>query len=138
MWQQWLPAKYREAGPRVERHRLGELSYTGGTSYEYDLDPADGSGDWCDIWFYEDGMYPHKRHVAAVGFDRDDMTLSPITYDEMRPAATSPRPAPPTCWPTTWTSPSASPRSPASAARPSTRPRTPTWAWPASGPTTTG
>ena len=25
VWQQWLPAKYREAGPRVERHRLGEL-----------------------------------------------------------------------------------------------------------------
>ncbi len=85
VWQEWLPAKYREAGPRVERHRLGELRYTGGTSYSYDLDPPDGSGHWCDIWFYEDGMYPHKRHVAAVGFDRDDMTLTPITYDEMRP-----------------------------------------------------
>ena len=91
VWQQWLPAKYREAGPRVERHRLGELSYTGGTSYDYDLDPADGSGDWCDIWFYEDGMYPHKRHVAAVGFHRDDMTLTPITYDEMRPGCYEPK-----------------------------------------------
>ena len=91
VWQQWLPAKYREAGPRVERHRLGELSYTGGTSYDYDLDPADGSGDWCDIWFYEDGVYPHKRHVAAVGFDRDDMTLAPITYDEMRPGCYEPK-----------------------------------------------
>ena len=90
LWQQWLPAKHRKAGPRIERHRLGELKYTAGTTYTYDLDPPDGSGDWCDIWFYEDGMYPHKRHVAAVGFDRDDMTLSPITYDEMRPGCYEP------------------------------------------------
>ena len=90
VWQEWLPAKHRSAGPRVERHRLGELSYTGGTTYTYDLDPPDGSGDWCDIWFYEDGMYPHKRHVAAVGFDRSHMTLSPITYDEMRPGCYEP------------------------------------------------
>ena len=38
-----------------------------------------------DCWVYGDLIAPHKRHVAAVGFDRDDMTLSPITYDEMRP-----------------------------------------------------
>ena len=36
-------------------------------------------------------MYPHKRHVAAVGFDRDDMTLSAITYDEMRPGCYEPK-----------------------------------------------
>ena len=36
-------------------------------------------------------MYPHKRHVAAVGFDRDEMTLSPITYDEMRPGCYEPK-----------------------------------------------
>ncbi len=27
----------------------------------------------------------HKRHVAAVGYDRDEMTMTPMTYDEMRP-----------------------------------------------------
>jgi predicted TIM-barrel fold metal-dependent hydrolase len=27
----------------------------------------------------------HKRHVCAVGFSRDEMTMAPITYDEMRP-----------------------------------------------------
>ncbi len=84
LWQKWLPEKYRDAGPRVERHRIGGLVYKGGLNYEYELDPADGSGHVCDIWFYEGGMYPHKRHVAAVGFARDDMTLTPISYDEMR------------------------------------------------------
>lgn len=87
LWQRWLPARFREDGPRVERRRLGGLRYVGGTTYEYDL-TADGTP--CDIWFYDDKMYPHKRHVAAVGFDRDDMTLSPITYDEMRPGCYEP------------------------------------------------
>ena len=25
VWQTWLPAKYRDRGPRVERRRLGEM-----------------------------------------------------------------------------------------------------------------
>jgi len=91
LWQTWLPEKYRADGPRIERHRIGGLVYKGGLNYEYELDPADGSGDVCDIWFYEGGMYPHKRHVAAVGFARDDMTLTPISYDEMRRGCWDPK-----------------------------------------------
>ncbi|HUP76407.1 MAG TPA: amidohydrolase family protein [Acidimicrobiales bacterium] len=90
-WERWLPAKYREKGPHVERHRIGGLVYKGGLNYEYEIDPADGSGDLCDIWMYEGGLYPHKRHVAAVGFARDDMTLTPITYDEMRQGCWDPK-----------------------------------------------
>ena len=82
VWTSRVPARYRDVAPRIERHGLGGLTYVGGTTYEYELTD---DGPPCDIWFYEDGMYPHKRHVAAVGFDRDDMTLSAITYDEMRP-----------------------------------------------------
>ncbi len=87
LWQTWLPDKHRAAGPHVERHGLGGLKYVGGTTYEYELTDE---GPPCDIWFYEGKMYPHKRHVASVGFDRDDMTLSPITYDEMRPGCYEP------------------------------------------------
>lgn len=87
LWQQWLPAKHRDQGPRVERHGLGGLKFLGGTRYEYTLTD---DGPPCDIWFYDGQMYPHKRHVAAVGFDRDDMSLSPITYDEMRPGCYEP------------------------------------------------
>ena len=25
LWQEWLPARYRDRGPRVERRRLGEM-----------------------------------------------------------------------------------------------------------------
>ena len=91
LWQEWLPERFKEAGPRIERRRLGALEYRGGTTYEYDLEPAEGAGDWCDVWCYEGGVYPHKRHVAAVGFERDEMTLSPITYDEMRPGCYDPK-----------------------------------------------
>tara|TARA_B100000929_G_scaffold116561_2_gene92428 strand:+ start:1531 stop:2589 length:1059 start_codon:yes stop_codon:yes gene_type:complete len=56
--------------------------------YEYELDAPDAP--WCDVWFYEDLVHPNKRHVAAVGFERDEMTLSPITYEEMRPGCYDP------------------------------------------------
>ncbi len=34
---------------------------------------------------YADLVYTHKRMVAAVGYPRDEMTMTPITYDDMRP-----------------------------------------------------
>ena len=89
LWQEWLPARYRDRGPRVERRRLGKMKWVGGAKmYEYELDTPDAP--WCDIWFYEDLVHPNKRHVAAVGFDRDEMTMAPITYDEMRPGCYDP------------------------------------------------
>ena len=56
-------------------------------TYEQTFDP---DGPQADCWVYEDLVYINKRHVAAVGFDRDDMTMSPITYDEMRPGCYEP------------------------------------------------
>ena len=90
LWQTWLPNKLKEKGPRVERRRLGEMLWVGGSKmYEYELDAPDAP--WCDIWFYEGLVYPNKRHVAAVGFTREEMTMSPITYDEMRPGCYEPK-----------------------------------------------
>ena len=81
LWERWLPERFRDRAPRVERRGIAGLEFKGGTTYEIlysdDAPPA-------DCWIYEDLVVPHKRHVAAVGFERDDMTLSPITYDEMR------------------------------------------------------
>jgi predicted TIM-barrel fold metal-dependent hydrolase len=81
LWQTWLPAQHRDRGPRVVRKTIESMTYRGGLRYDIVEGP---DGDPCDCWLYEDGLFPHKRHVAAVGFDRDDMTLSAITYDEMR------------------------------------------------------
>jgi len=89
LFEAWLPKKFQEAGvhPRVERRRMGGMVYRGGTTYEIDWS---GDGPECDVWLYEDLVFPLKRHIAAVGFDRNDMTLSPITYEEMRPGCYDP------------------------------------------------
>ena len=88
VWQRWLPAKHRDAGPRVERRGIGSMRHVGGGSYEQTFDD---DGPQADCWIYEDLVYIHKRHVAAVGFDRDDMSMSPITYDEMRDGCYEPK-----------------------------------------------
>ncbi len=88
VWSTWLPGKYRDRGPRVERRGLAGLRMVGPAVYEHEFDDA---APPCDIWFYEDLIVPLKRHIAAVGFDRDDMTLSPITYDEMRDGCYDPK-----------------------------------------------
>jgi predicted TIM-barrel fold metal-dependent hydrolase len=88
VWDRWLPAAYRDRGPRVERRGIGTMRHIGGGQYEQTFD-ADGPK--ADCWLFEDLVYIHKRHVAAVGFDRDDMSMSPITYDEMRPGCYEPK-----------------------------------------------
>ncbi|CUU56012.1 Amidohydrolase [Parafrankia irregularis] len=87
LWQRWLPARLRDAGPRVQRRGIGRMEHIGGGNYRQTFDD---DGPQADCWVYEDLVYIHKRHVAAVGFDRDDMTMSPITYDEMRPGCHDP------------------------------------------------
>jgi predicted TIM-barrel fold metal-dependent hydrolase len=88
LWQTWLPEKWRDRGPRVERRGIGTMKHIGGGTYEQSYDPSGPQGD---CWLFEDLVYINKRHVAAVGFDRDDMTAVPITYDEMRPGCYDPK-----------------------------------------------
>jgi predicted TIM-barrel fold metal-dependent hydrolase len=87
-WQSWLPAKFRERGPRIERRGIGEIKHVGGGTYQQSFDP---DAPPADCWVFEDLVYIHKRHVAAVGFSRDEMTLTPMTYDEMRPGCYDPK-----------------------------------------------
>jgi predicted TIM-barrel fold metal-dependent hydrolase len=89
VFERWLPAQFRNdpRAPHVERRGIGSIVYTGGTSYDIEWDDEQQQAD---TWFYEDLVYPHKRHVAAVGFERDEKTLAPITYDEMRPGCYEP------------------------------------------------
>lgn len=76
----WLPAKYRERGPRHVRSGMGEISIKG-TKYSYTVDPDGYPVDW---WFYESLRFPQRMAYAAAGFDRDDMEIRGLTYDEMR------------------------------------------------------
>ena len=88
VWKDHLPQRFVDRAPRIERKGIGPMRHTGGGNYDITWDPE---GPQADCWFFEDLVYVHKRHVAAAGFDRDDMTMSPITYDEMRPGCYDPK-----------------------------------------------
>ena len=88
VWETWLPAKYRDRGPKIERRGIGAMKHVGGGAYEQSFDP---DGRPADCWVFEDLVYIHKRHVAAVGYSRDEMTMTPMTYDEMRPGCYDPK-----------------------------------------------
>ena len=83
VWETWLPMKFRERGPKVVRRGVRGIQFAGAGVYREEFD--DDSPDKADTWVYEDLVYTHKRMVAAVGYPRDEMTMTPITYDDMRP-----------------------------------------------------
>jgi predicted TIM-barrel fold metal-dependent hydrolase len=87
LFRTWLPAKYREAGPRCETKRL-HVGFEGGSTYTTRF--AD-DGTPGDVWFYEDLVVPLRRNIAAAGFERDEMGLEPITYDTMRRGCWDPK-----------------------------------------------
>ena len=76
------------AGPHVERRGIGV--HEAHRRRHVRAVASTTTGRKADCWVYEDLVYINKRHVAAVGFDRDEMTMSPITYDEMRPGCYEP------------------------------------------------
>jgi predicted TIM-barrel fold metal-dependent hydrolase len=93
VWQTWLPEKWRERGPHVERKKWGDFVHRPGARYEMHEDP---DGLWGDAW-YLDGqlIYVHKRFVAIPldatpggdlsKFDPTKMVMTAMTYDDMRP-----------------------------------------------------
>ena len=87
LFETWLPAKYRERGPQPLTAGIGELAYVAG-KYQITMDPDGPPTDW---WIYEELKFPYKRNIAAVGFDRDEMTLEGITRAEMRPGCWDPK-----------------------------------------------
>jgi predicted TIM-barrel fold metal-dependent hydrolase len=90
LFERWQPTRFRDHPdvPRVERRGLAGMTYRGGTTYDF---VWDDDAPKADCWIYGKLIAPHKRHVAAVGFDREEMTASPITYDEMRPGCYDPK-----------------------------------------------
>jgi predicted TIM-barrel fold metal-dependent hydrolase len=80
VWQDRLPSKYRDVGPRVVR-AAAEMSFFGG-KFTHRMG---GDGPPADWWLYEDLVWPHTRLGACAGFEPEDVKVEPITYDEMRP-----------------------------------------------------
>ena len=83
VWQDRLPEKYRSVGPRVVRQKVADMQFVGGV-FSYREAGEHEEGTWCDWWYVEDLRYPLTRVMAAAGYPRDEVTISPITMDDMR------------------------------------------------------
>jgi len=79
VWQDRLPEKFKDVGPKSFRQK-GTMNFVGGV-FSFEPDEDGEVGDW---WSFEDGRFPLTRLEAAVGFERDQVQVVPITYDEMR------------------------------------------------------
>lgn len=86
-FERWLPARFRDAGPKVVRRGVRGF---GNPQEGFNLIFDDDSPVKGDCWVFGETLVPHKRVSASVGFERDDMGLHPITYDEMRPGCYDP------------------------------------------------
>jgi predicted TIM-barrel fold metal-dependent hydrolase len=81
VWTSRLPARYRDIGPRVVYAPAGEIKLVG-SSY---IEAPGAEGPDAAWWFYEDRQTSLKRYIAAAGVPADEVTLSGVTYEEMRP-----------------------------------------------------
>jgi predicted TIM-barrel fold metal-dependent hydrolase len=81
VWTSRLPAKYHEVGPRIVYAPAGEIKLVG-SSY---IEAPGTEGPDVAWWFYEDRQTSLKRYIAAAGVPADEVTLSGVTYEEMRP-----------------------------------------------------
>jgi predicted TIM-barrel fold metal-dependent hydrolase len=80
VWQRWLPAKHRAAGPRVERQK-GVMNHGRRRPYFTETD----DGEWADIWMYEGKGMPLSGGLALAGVDRSEAHNNPILYEDIRP-----------------------------------------------------
>jgi predicted TIM-barrel fold metal-dependent hydrolase len=80
LWTARLPSTRREQGPHVRRER-GVLRWD-------DLKPqwtADrDDGDWADVWYYDDWVWPLQRGFAQSGYP-DENPHRAITYEDVLP-----------------------------------------------------
>ena len=89
VWERWLPAKYRDRGPKVVRRGIQRIDMVNPGNYKEVFD--DDSPTKVDCWIYEDLVFTQKRHIAAAGYPPEEHTLTPMTYDEMRPGCYDPK-----------------------------------------------
>jgi predicted TIM-barrel fold metal-dependent hydrolase len=80
VWSTWLPARFRDRGPRVVQDRCETVISSTGARYI-----KGGDGPVVDWWVYEDLLRPIPQVMACAGFPPESLTLRPIPFAEMRP-----------------------------------------------------
>jgi hypothetical protein len=83
LWQERLPDKHKEQGPRVERVK-GQVVYSDKSQPSFIV--GDGPDDrWCDVWHYEETRWPMHAAFAAVGPTANMAATTALTYDDLLP-----------------------------------------------------
>lgn len=78
LWTARLPARWADRAPRVERHKV-KMNLLGGYNFEVGVE----DGVECDVWYYDDLVYPFTRLSAAVG--AEVVKNEPCTFDQILP-----------------------------------------------------
>jgi predicted TIM-barrel fold metal-dependent hydrolase len=81
VWQDRLPAKHRERGPRLQR-MTGRVEWVEKKASVHQ-DGGPGTREM-DVWTYEGRTFPLVRGAAHCGFADED-ALRPVTFDEILP-----------------------------------------------------
>ena len=82
VWERWLPAAYRDRGPRVERRGVAGMRHVGGGHYEQVFDddaPRRRTAGCTRTWSTCTSATSRRWATPAT------MTMTPMTYEEMRP-----------------------------------------------------
>jgi predicted TIM-barrel fold metal-dependent hydrolase len=80
VWQDRLPAKYRERGPRVVRDGSTVTWVNGNQVFQ-----KGGDGPETDWWVYDDLAWSHQMLNACAGYSPDEWWMGPIAFEQMRP-----------------------------------------------------
>jgi predicted TIM-barrel fold metal-dependent hydrolase len=80
-----VPARHRDAAPRVERLR-GVADLGAGDIRFVERD----GGHLADVWHYDGKRIPLVRIAAAAGYARSEIDGRPVTYDDMHKACFDP------------------------------------------------
>lgn len=88
LFKRWLPGKYRDRAPRVERRLISRAS----TLYNGLVEDPDG--DPGDVWLFGASAYVLRRPIVVLGGVETTAEMrgnEPVTYDDMDPACYDPK-----------------------------------------------
>ncbi|MGF7235607.1 MAG: amidohydrolase family protein [Frankia sp.] len=84
VWEEHLPARLREAGPKLVRRR-GRIKRTDRTWILVEDDAA----EWADCWSYDDNLFAIPRGLASVSYP-DGVVPGVGSFEEFRPGCYDP------------------------------------------------
>src|SRR4051812_11771835 len=81
LWERWLPAKFRDRGPRVESAPTMQVPRSDGGEGAY---VRGGDGPVADWWVFEDVVRGTPLVMACAGYPEEEYSMRPVRFDEMR------------------------------------------------------